>query len=112
LHLGFEEGAMLRVQRREPVLVDQHGLVRQPRRPAGLADVLEHPLAQLARPGHEIEPLAVALLVFAENGPGHGSIDVARCGHCRWLAWKRSWLWAGSPCDHCRSGLAAAGIRA
>src|SRR3546814_18353408 len=44
LHFGFEEGAVLRVQRREPVLVDQHGLVRQPRCPAGLADVGEHAL--------------------------------------------------------------------
>src|SRR5690606_11260043 len=34
-----------------------------------------------------------------------------RCGHCRWLAWKRSWLRAGSPCDHCRSGFSRDGYR-
>src|SRR3546814_5629244 len=65
LHFGFEEAAVLRVQRREPVLVDQHGLVRQPRRPAGLADVGEHALAQFSGPGHEIQALGVLVLVLA-----------------------------------------------
>src|SRR3546814_15954189 len=74
LHFGFEEGAVLRVQRREPVLVDQHGLVRQPRCPAGLADVGEHALAQFAGPGHEIQALAslFSYWQFPEIGSAQG----------------------------------------
>src|SRR5690606_35574013 len=72
LHLGLEEGAVIRVERREAVLVDQHGLVGEPRGPCRLADAGEDPLAKLARPRHEVETLGFALFVLAEDDPGHG----------------------------------------
>src|SRR5690606_30932899 len=74
LHLLLEEGAVLRVARRQPVLVDQHGLVRQPGGPCGLADVGVDTLAQLAGPGNEIQALGLALFVLAEDGAGHGRV--------------------------------------
>src|SRR5690606_10483338 len=72
LHLALEEGAVLGVERREPVLVDEHGLVAEPRRPSGLADAREHALAELAGPGHEVEALGLALFVLAVDGSAHG----------------------------------------
>src|SRR5690606_41668167 len=63
--------AVLRVQRREAVLVDQHGLVRKPCRPAGLADTGEHTLAQFAGPGHEIQALGFLVLVLAVHRARH-----------------------------------------
>src|SRR5690606_19345107 len=69
LHLGLEEGAVIRVERREAVLVDQHGLVGEPRGPCRLADAGEDPLAKLARPRHEVETLGFALFVLAEDDP-------------------------------------------
>ena len=74
LQLLVEELAGLRVHDAEAVLVDQHGLVRQPCRPGGLADVGEDALAQLAGVGHEVQAFGVALFVLAEDGARHRSI--------------------------------------
>src|SRR5690606_36044752 len=72
LHFLFEEGAVLRIARRQPVLVDQHGLVRKPGGPCGLADAGVDALAQFAGPGDEIQALGLALFVLAEDRAGHG----------------------------------------
>src|SRR5690606_22045611 len=74
LHLLLEKGAVLRLAGRQPVLVDQHGLVRQPGGPCGLADVGVDALAQFAGPGNEIQALGLALFVLAEDGAGHGRV--------------------------------------
>ena len=62
---------MLRVHRRQAVLVDQHGLVREPRRPRRLADVRVDALAEFARPWGEVQAFGLALFVFAEHLPRH-----------------------------------------
>src|SRR5690606_14151137 len=75
------EGAVLGIHRRQPVLVDQHGLVREPRGPGALADAGEHALAEFARPWHEVEAFGVALFVFAVDDAAHGwcSWGVSNC---------------------------------
>ena len=63
---------MLGVAWREPVFVDQHGLMRQPRLPCRLADMVEDALAKLARPGDKIQAFGLGLGVVTENSARHG----------------------------------------
>src|SRR5690606_2096441 len=60
-----------RIGQVEPVLVDQHGLVANPRLPGVLRDVLVELLAELAGIGREVEAFGLALQLHAENGAGH-----------------------------------------
>ena len=80
LHLGLQERARLRIARHQPVLVDQHGLVREPFGPRGLADLFEHALAERAGPRREVEALGLDLVLRAENGTGHRVFARSRPG--------------------------------
>src|SRR6185312_14663375 len=71
LHLRGEEFARVRVARRQPVLVVQHGLVVKPLLPRFASDVFVDAVAELARPWRAIEAFGLALEFFAEDASGH-----------------------------------------
>jgi len=70
-HFLLEELARLRVDRREPVLVDEDGLVFQPQLPGLLRDLIEDALAQLTRVGRLVQPLRCAPEFDALYGSAH-----------------------------------------
>src|SRR6266478_1192409 len=60
LHFRHQEGARLRLDRRQPILVDQCGLVRHPLRPRFFGNVVVNPLSQLAGVRQIVEALRLA----------------------------------------------------
>src|ERR1700688_1358491 len=70
-HLRLEKLAGLRLDWREPVLVDEHDLVLDPAGPALARDLLEDALSQRARVGHAIEAGRFALEDDAGDHAGH-----------------------------------------
>src|SRR5690349_4951849 len=78
LHLELETLAMGRLDRREPVLVDQHHLVTHPLLPRFLRDVLENALAELTRIRRLLEAGGFLLQQHALNHSAHDSILSAR----------------------------------
>src|SRR5690606_28359207 len=84
-HLGFEEPARLRLDRRQPVLVDQHRLMREPAPPRELRDVLVDALPERARIWRPLEPLGLRAEHHAMHHPGHAESlsSSARAPHDR-----------------------------
>src|SRR5262249_21157716 len=75
---------------REPVLVDEHRLVAQPRGPRLLRDVLVDPLAELARVRRKVQSLGLAAELHAVDHSCHSTSPRASCdrpatcaGSCR-----------------------------
>src|SRR5690348_367769 len=56
LHLSFQKLPRLRFDHREPVFVDEHGLVAQPLLPGLLRHLLVDALAEFARIGRTLQP--------------------------------------------------------
>jgi uncharacterized membrane protein YgdD (TMEM256/DUF423 family) len=80
-HLLDQELARLRLDGRQAVLVDQHGLVADPGPPGLGGDVVEDALAELTRIWNAFQALGFALQVGAENGSRHDvSAPAARSG--------------------------------
>src|SRR5258708_25422505 len=71
LLLSLQKLAGLGLDRREPVLVDEHDLVLDPPGPAFARNLLEDALPQRARVGHAIEARCFALEDDAMDGAGH-----------------------------------------
>src|SRR5690606_20318328 len=71
LHLPLQELAGLGLDRRQPVLVDQHRLVREPALPGLLRDVVENALPELAGIGGEVQPLRFPAEQHAVDGSCH-----------------------------------------
>src|SRR5205085_1956559 len=78
LHLARQVLAGPLVGQIETILVDQHGLVLHPGRPRLLADRGVDPLAELARIRREIEPLGLALQIYALHRSCHRSLRRGR----------------------------------
>src|SRR5258708_20677516 len=72
LHLSLQKLAGLGLDRREPVLVDDHDLVLDPPGPAFARNPLESALPQRARVEHSIQPRGFPL----ETGAMHRSCPV------------------------------------
>src|SRR5262245_48279786 len=70
-HFSYEECPCLRLERHEPVFVDQHGLVAKPRLPGFLRDVLEDALAELTGIRRAIEAFRLATELHALDHSGH-----------------------------------------
>src|SRR5450631_438489 len=61
LHLPHQERPRLGFDRRQPVLIDQHGLMRHPLRPGFLGNAVVDALAELAGVRDVVEALGLAL---------------------------------------------------
>src|SRR5688572_23669248 len=64
---------MRRLDRRQPVLIDEHDLVLDPLLPGFLRHILEDPLAELARIGRPVEAGRLFLQQDAIHHPRHDS---------------------------------------
>src|SRR5882757_3823226 len=73
LHFRHQEGACLRLDRRQPILVDERGLVRHPLRPRVLGNVVVSPLTQLARIRQVVEALCLSFQQYTVNLACHAS---------------------------------------
>src|SRR6185503_918385 len=106
LHLLGEVFARLRVERIEPVFVDQHGLMGQPLLPCGPGDLGVDALAQRARPRCEVEALGVDAEFGAVDDAAHAVVPSICCSSLRTGAGRPSA--ASSPVPHQRmAGLSA-----
>src|SRR5712675_35564 len=85
LHLPFEKLAGLGLNRRKPVLVDQHDLVLDPAGPGLARDLLEDALPQGPRVGHALEAGRFVLEEDALDSAGHA------------MLWMSAVTGAGSP---------------
>src|SRR5690606_33979481 len=79
LHFVFEELAGLRLDRREPVFVDQHGLVLEPALPRELRHVLVDPHAERARIRRAVEPFGFGAEHHAIDHSTHAICLVPSC---------------------------------
>src|SRR5205823_4961034 len=78
-HLPGEVLARPLIGEIETILVDQHRLMLEPRRPGFLAHRGVDPLAELAGIGCEIETGGLAFQVDALNSSRHFSVSVLNC---------------------------------
>jgi len=73
LHFGDQEGASLRLDRRQPIFVDQHGLMRHPLRPRFFGNGVVNPLSQLAGVRQVVEALRLSFQQYTVNLACHAS---------------------------------------
>src|SRR5687767_419394 len=78
LHLVFEELARLRLDRRQPILVDQHRLMLEPALPRGLRYVLVNALAELAGIRRPVEALGIGAEQYTRDLSCHDATMQAR----------------------------------